>query len=60
MSVMEEVPNDKNWTEFEVLAGERDQIEFLILGAEKYKTKTALAKMSQGSSSNMKKMMASY
>jgi hypothetical protein len=37
MSVIEEVPNDKNWTEYEVLAGERDQIEFLLLAADRYK-----------------------
>ena len=37
MSVMEEVPNDKDWTEFELPGGNRSQIEFLMLAADRYK-----------------------
>jgi hypothetical protein len=37
LSVIEEIPNDKNWTEYEVLAGDREQIEFLFLAADRYK-----------------------
>ncbi len=60
MSVIEEVPNDKNWTEFEVLAGERDQIEFLFLAADRTKIKTVREKTNPGYSSNTKKMTASF
>ena len=33
----EEIPNDKIWKHFEVLAGDKKQICFLLLAAERYK-----------------------
>ena len=37
LSVLEDVPNDRNWTEYELLGGDRSQIEYLMLAAERYK-----------------------
>ena len=37
LSVIEDVLNDKNWTDFDVLGGDRQQIEFLLIAADRYK-----------------------
>lgn len=37
VAIMEEVPNDKDWHEYEVLGGVRENIEFMMLGAKQYK-----------------------
>ena len=39
MFVKEEVPNDKDWHEFDVLGGSREEIEFMMLSASEYRDK---------------------
>lgn len=37
VGMSEEIPNDKDWHEFEILGGKRENVSFLLIAADRYK-----------------------